>query len=129
VQLGQSPYTLVTTFRRDGTPVAVPVWAAMASGRLYVRAERESGKVKRLARDSRAELAPCNAAGRRVGPATPARGRIMPAAEEATAERALMRRYGGLREAFERTVDFLRVDMCYLEFTPVGEETERQTVS
>jgi hypothetical protein len=27
-------------------------------------------------------------------------------------------RYGRLREAFERTVDLMRVDMCYLELTP-----------
>jgi PPOX class probable F420-dependent enzyme len=116
-ELGDTPYTLLTTFRRDGTPVAVPVWAALSRGRLYVRSERATGKVKRLVRDGRAEVAPCNAFGRALAPGTPARGRVLPAEEEATAERALSSRYGPLREAFERSVDLMRVEMCYLELT------------
>lgn len=116
--LGTSPYTLLTTFRRDGTAVAVPVWSAMASGRLYVRTERSAGKVKRLAANGRAEVAPCDVVGRAFAPGTPARGRVLPADEEPIAERALAGRYGRVREAFERTVDLMRVDMCYLELTP-----------
>lgn len=116
--LGLSPYTLLTTFRRDGTAVAVPVWAAMDNGRLYVRSERAAGKVKRLARNGRAEVAPCDVVGRALAAGTPARGRILPADEEPVAEQALAHRYGRGRDAFERTVDLMRVDMCYLELTP-----------
>ena len=39
-------------------------------------------------------------------------------AEEAIAERALAGRYGLGRELFERAMDVLRVDMCFLELTP-----------
>lgn len=117
-ELGRSPYTLLSTFRRDGTAVAVPVWAAMDNGRLYVRSERAAGKVKRLARTGRAVVAPCDAVGRALAPGSAARGRILAADEEPTAERALARRYGAVREAFERTVDLMRIDMCYLELTP-----------
>src|ERR1700682_182905 len=51
--------TLLVTYRRDGTPVPTPVWAAQEAGRLYVRSERGSGKVKRLRRDTRLLLGPC----------------------------------------------------------------------
>jgi len=115
----QAPaYTLVTTFRRDGTAVATPVWAADRDGKLYVRSERESGKVKRLRRDPRALIAPCTTQGKPLNPPTPATGRVLPPEEEPTAEEALSRRYGFGRAAFERVVDLLRVDMCYLELTP-----------
>jgi PPOX class probable F420-dependent enzyme len=111
-------HTLVVTFRRDGSPVATPVWAAVREGRAYVRVERGSGKVKRLGRDSRALLAPSTARGRRLGPPLAVRGRVLDAAEEYIAERALADRYGLGRSVFERTVDLVRIDMCYLELTP-----------
>jgi hypothetical protein len=38
--------------------------------------------------------------------------------EEHIAERALARRYGNVRALFERAMDVMRVDMCYLELTP-----------
>ncbi len=116
--MGATPYTLVTTFRCDGTPVATPVWAAQRDGRLYVRAERQCGKVTRLRRDPCALVAPCTSRGAPLGPPTPATGRELRPQDEPVAEEALARRYGLGRAVFERLVDYLRVDMCYLEFTP-----------
>jgi hypothetical protein len=37
--------------------------------------------------------------------------------QEAIAERVLASRYGLGRELFERAMDIMRVDMCYLEIT------------
>jgi uncharacterized protein len=34
--LGRERYVSMTSFRRDGTPVASPVWVVAATGRLYV---------------------------------------------------------------------------------------------
>jgi dimethylaniline monooxygenase (N-oxide forming) len=112
--------TLVVTFRRDGTPVATPVWAAIADGSAYVRAERGSGKVRRLRHDSRVLLAPCTTRGRQLGPPLAASGRVLAAGEEQIAEQALAERYGLTRAAFERTMDAMHVDMCYLELTPAA---------
>lgn len=113
-----TPYTLVTTFRRDGTPVATPVWAAERDGRLYIRAERQCGKVKRLRRDPRALVAPCTSRGAPLAPSTPATGRVLSPQDEPAAEQTLAQRYGLGRSVFERVIDWLRVDMCYLELTP-----------
>jgi len=109
---------LLVTFRRDGTPVPTPVWAAPAQGRLYVRSERYAGKLKRLRNDSRLLVAPCTVRGRPLGAPFEARARMLEAAEEPQAERALAERYGLGRALFERTMDLLRVDMCFLVITP-----------
>jgi PPOX class probable F420-dependent enzyme len=94
------------------------VWAAPAGGALYVRSERSSGKVKRLRRDGRLLIAPCTARGQPLGPPFEASARVLAGEEESLAERALATRYGLGRELFERAMDLLRVDMCYLEVTP-----------
>jgi PPOX class probable F420-dependent enzyme len=110
--------SLLVTYRRDGTPVPTPVWAAEAAGRLYVRSERGAGKIKRLRRDSRMLVAPCTVRGRPLGAPFEARARVLDPQEEPLGAQALVRRYGLGRELFERGMDILRVDMCYLEITP-----------
>jgi hypothetical protein len=45
---------------------------------------------------------------------------VLGAEEEHVAETALAARYGAGRALFERTADAMRVDMAYLELTPVG---------
>lgn len=113
--------SLLVTYRRDGRPVATPVWAAPGDdGRLYVRSERAAGKVKRLRRDPRMLVAPCTVRGEPLGAPFEAHARVLAPDEEAVGELALARRYGLGREIFERAMDILRVDMCYLEITPGG---------
>jgi len=115
-----SKRSLLVTYRRDGTPVPTPAWAAERDGRLYVRSERSSGKVKRLAGDPRMLIAPSTARGEPLGPPVEAIARVLPREEEAGAERVLAGRYGLGRRLFELAMDILRVDMCYLEITPAA---------
>ncbi|HST32352.1 MAG TPA: PPOX class F420-dependent oxidoreductase [Solirubrobacteraceae bacterium] len=117
-QVAAHKRALLVTYRRDGTPVPTPVWAAPGGGRLYVRSERDAGKLKRLHNDARLLVAPCTVRGKPLGAPLEARARMLAPAEEAVAERALAARYGFGRELFERTMDLLRVDMCFLEITP-----------
>jgi PPOX class probable F420-dependent enzyme len=98
--------------------VPTPVWAAPAGEVLYARSERCSGKVKRLRRDPRMLVAPCTVRGEPLGAPFEASGRVLSPEEEPLAERTLAERYALGRELFERTMDLLRVDMCYLELTP-----------
>ena len=106
---------LVVTYRKDGTPVPTPVWAAEDAGRLYVRSERACGKVKRLRKDSRVLIAPCTVRGKPLGPPLQATGRLIDPHEEPHAEQVLARRYGLGRALFEWTMDRLHIDMGYLE--------------
>jgi PPOX class probable F420-dependent enzyme len=106
------------SYRRDGTPVPTPVWAAEKDGRLYVRSERTSGKLRRLRRDPRMLIAPCSARGKPLGAPLEASARVLMPHQEAEAERTLASRYGFGRLLFELAIDLLRVDTCYLEITP-----------
>jgi hypothetical protein len=63
--LGDEKYLLLTTFKRDGTPVATPVWAApLDSGEIGFWTSSGSGKVKRIAHTSRVTVQPCDARGK-----------------------------------------------------------------
>jgi uncharacterized protein len=87
--LAREPFVSITTFRRDGTPVSVPVWCAADNGTLLVFSEAESGKVKRIRRDAHVRLAPCSARGKPHGPAVDADASLV---EETTRVRALLAR-------------------------------------
>jgi uncharacterized protein len=66
-------YVRLVTFRRDGTPVATPVWFARdAEGRLIVYSAPDAGKLKRVRNNGRVEVAPCTAKGVATGPMLPA---------------------------------------------------------
>jgi uncharacterized protein len=62
-RLGAATYLSLTTFRKDGTPVATPVWASRDSEHLYVWTETDAGKIKRLRNNCRVLLAPCDSRG------------------------------------------------------------------
>jgi PPOX class probable F420-dependent enzyme len=63
--LDDEKYILLTTFRRDGTPVATPVWVVgLDGGRLGFWTSSGSGKAKRLAHTERVTVSPCDARGR-----------------------------------------------------------------
>ncbi|MEU6863200.1 PPOX class F420-dependent oxidoreductase [Streptomyces sp. NPDC046876] len=63
-ELGRSPYVSLTTFRKDGTPVATPVWAVVEDGELYVWTRSDAWKVKRIRNNGRVTLAACDVRGR-----------------------------------------------------------------
>ncbi|MGW6710708.1 PPOX class F420-dependent oxidoreductase [Streptomyces sp. NPDC054956] len=65
-ELGKARYVSLTTFRKDGTPVATPVWAVADGGELYVWTRSDSWKVKRIARDGRVTVVACDVRGRVV---------------------------------------------------------------
>jgi PPOX class probable F420-dependent enzyme len=100
--LGTWGYIMLTTFRRDGTPVACPVWWAPSSDarRLYVVTALASGKVKRIRHNAHVALAPCTHSGEVRGPTLDATARMLPTAESQPAADAIVRRYGWLAHMF-----------------------------
>jgi hypothetical protein len=74
-----SRYVSLVTHRRNGTPVATPVWAVEDNGKLLVWTRVDSGKVKRLRKDTRVTVTPCDS-----------RGRTAPDAQPSTATARLM---------------------------------------
>jgi uncharacterized protein len=86
-------YLSLTSFRRDGTGVATPVWFVEAGGRLLVETDAGSYKVRRIRRDPRVTIAPCTATGRLRGTPVPAWAELLPDAEVARVERLMARKY------------------------------------
>jgi PPOX class probable F420-dependent enzyme len=65
VALSDEKYMLLTTFRRDGTPVSTPVWVVALDGDIVgFWTSSGSGKAKRLAHTARVTVQPSDARGR-----------------------------------------------------------------
>jgi uncharacterized protein len=86
-------YLSVTTFKRDGTAVATPVWFVADNGRLLVVTDAESFKVKRIRRNPAVTVARCSASGRVHGEPVAARAEILPDTEMGRTERLMNRKY------------------------------------
>lgn len=88
-------YTLLTTFRRNGTPVGTPVHVASPPGDEtgYFRTWNTTGKAKRLRNDNRVELAPSTFRGKPLGPGVPAQARLLEGAEAEHAAELLAARH------------------------------------
>ncbi|MFD7231067.1 PPOX class F420-dependent oxidoreductase [Streptomyces sp. NPDC059881] len=63
-ELDRAKYISLTTFRKDGTGVATPVWFAVEGGEVYVWTRSDSWKVKRLRRDGQVTVTACDVRGR-----------------------------------------------------------------
>jgi PPOX class probable F420-dependent enzyme len=86
-------YLSLTTFRRDGTGVATPVWFVQEGRRLLVETDRYSYKVHRIRGNPDVQIAVCTATGRLRGQQMNARAELLPDAETGRVERLLADKY------------------------------------
>ena len=84
---------LLTSYRRDGTPVATPVSIAFDGDRAFFRTWETAWKAKRLRRNPSVQIAPSTLRGEQTGPAVNARARLLTGDEAKLARRALARRH------------------------------------
>jgi uncharacterized protein len=99
-------YALLITFRGDGTAVPTPVWFALLDDHhLVIHTEERTAKVRRIRRDPRARVFPCDPRGMPLGPGVEGTARILEAADERErAEAALDRHYGRPRRLYEKVM-------------------------
>ena len=83
----QGKYLSLTSFKRDGTPVATPVWFVAKDGHLLVETDADSYKVKRIRRNPHVRIALCDARGRLRGPSVEGEAEIHPESDPGRAER------------------------------------------
>ena len=105
-------YVALTTYRRDGTPVTTPVWAAAEGESLYLFSNASAGKVKRLRNSSRAAIAPCTATGKVTGAQLPAEAFNLTNDQMPKVWRLLTKKYGlavRLFIAYDRARALLRM--------------------
>ncbi|KUJ69827.1 pyridoxamine 5'-phosphate oxidase [Streptomyces albus subsp. albus] len=86
---------LLTSYKRDGTPVGTPVSIAVEGDHAYIRTYGTAWKAKRMRRNPVVEIAPCTMRGRPTGPGARARTHLLAAGsgESRHAARMLTRKY------------------------------------
>lgn len=121
-------YMSLTTFRKNGEPVATPVWFAQKETLLYFFTFPSAGKLKRIRHTARVTVAPCTLNGKVTGPASEARAHIvMDAQEKALADQALAKKYGLIWYAYNGLMGAMRViqrrpksERVYVAIEPAG---------
>jgi PPOX class probable F420-dependent enzyme len=83
---------LLTTYKRDGTPVATPVTIAVDGDRAFVRTWHSAWKARRMRNNPAVLVAPATVRGRPTGDAVAARSRLLEGEEAKRAARAIARR-------------------------------------
>src|SRR5437868_4326252 len=92
-QFAKQNYINLQTFKKDGTPVATPVWFAEDGGELYVYTLANSGKMKRLRNNRRVRVAVSNARGKLKGEWVEGEARLLDQAESAKGNRRITEKY------------------------------------
>jgi PPOX class probable F420-dependent enzyme len=96
--LAGEKYISLTTFKKDGTAVATPVWVVSDDGRrLLVWTGPDTWKVKRLRRDPRVLVAASDYRGRTRGESVEGVGRLLDIPQGSLVEPLLDRKYGLMR--------------------------------
>ncbi|MBD0021529.1 PPOX class F420-dependent oxidoreductase [Gordonia sp. (in: high G+C Gram-positive bacteria)] len=88
-------YVALTTFRKDGTPVVTPLWAALDGDRLVMWTVTDSWKVKRIRRNPEVIVQACDARGKELtGEPVPARAEILDAVGTERVRGLIAAKYG-----------------------------------
>jgi uncharacterized protein len=113
---------VLVTFKRSGEAMPSPINHGVADGKLYVRTDPSTGKVKRLRNNPNVVVVPCNLRGKLKGQAVAGVATILPESEHAHAEAAIAANWSLPMKVFERGLDkgsqAFGIDMAYIEITP-----------
>lgn len=111
---------LLTTYRRDGTPVGTPVHIAVDGDRAFVRTWDTAWKLKRIRNNPEVEIAPSTMRGKPTGPAIRAHARVLTGDQSAAAGRAIGRKYPILHGVLIPLFHRLRGNTTmHVELTPI----------
>jgi PPOX class probable F420-dependent enzyme len=87
-------YLSVTSFKRDGTGVATPVWFVSDGTRLFALTDLYSAKVRRIRRNPHVLIASCRADGKLRTEPVPARADVLTATSDLErVQQLLIKRY------------------------------------
>ncbi|MER6127782.1 PPOX class F420-dependent oxidoreductase [Streptomyces sp. NPDC001795] len=93
-RLGSGKYVLITSYRRNGTPVATPVWVVRDGDSLGVWTPADSWKVKRIRARADILVGPCDLRGNPTGEQIPATAEICDTATTARYRQLIAKKYG-----------------------------------
>ncbi|MFJ4539597.1 PPOX class F420-dependent oxidoreductase [Streptomyces tibetensis] len=92
--LGAGKYLLITSYRRNGTPVATPVWVVRDGAALGAWTPADSWKVKRIRNRADVLVGPCDLRGNPTGDQVPATAEVCDPATTARYRQLIARKYG-----------------------------------
>src|SRR5689334_2976862 len=90
---------LLTTYKRDGTPIATPVSVGFDGERAFFRSYDRAWKTKRLRNNPGVDVAPATLRGKPTGPGIRARATLLSDDQAKLAAKALARRHPLLQAA------------------------------
>ncbi|MEV6025821.1 PPOX class F420-dependent oxidoreductase [Streptomyces sp. NPDC052036] len=93
-RLATGKYLLITSYRKNGTPVATPVWVVSDGDALGVWTAADSWKVKRIRARSDVLIGPCDLRGNPTGDQIPATAEICDRTTTARYRGLIARKYG-----------------------------------
>lgn len=91
--LRQTKTVLLTTYKRDGSPVDTPVSIAFVGDRAFFRSYHKAWKTKRLRNNPEVEVAPSTVSGHVTGPPLHARAELLQGDDAKLAAKALAGRH------------------------------------
>ncbi|MBU9763926.1 PPOX class F420-dependent oxidoreductase [Mycobacterium sp. TNTM28] len=113
---------VLVTFKKSGEAIPSPINHGVAGGKLYVRTDASTGKVKRIRNNPNVLVVPSNLRGRPAGPVVAGVARILPEAEHAHADTVIAANWSTPMKLFERSLDVgsqtLGVPMAFIEIRP-----------
>ncbi|MBE1491483.1 PPOX class F420-dependent oxidoreductase [Plantactinospora soyae] len=94
-EIGRSKYVSLTTYRRNGTGVATPVWHVLNGDELFVVTDAGAWKVKRIRNNRQVVVTVCDFRGKIAPGAPSAQGtaRLLDETETEFGRRLLARKY------------------------------------
>jgi PPOX class probable F420-dependent enzyme len=93
VRTVRGKYLNITSYKRNGTAVATPVWFVEQGGRLLVETDAASGKVKRIRHNPAVLVAECSASGRLRGDQLSAVAELLPSPKSPGLHRLVTAKY------------------------------------
>ncbi|MEB3983095.1 PPOX class F420-dependent oxidoreductase [Mycobacterium sp. 663a-19] len=116
---------LLVTFKRSGEAMPSPINHGVADGKIYVRTDPSTGKVKRIKNNQRVVVVPCSLRGKPKGQAVAGTARILPESEHAHADKVIAGNWSLPMRLFERSLDkgsaAFGMPTAYIEITPAQE--------
>lgn len=113
---------VLVTFKRSGQPMPSPINHGVADGKLYVRTDASTGKVKRIRNNPNVLVVASNLRGKPSGPVVAGVARILPEAEHAHADAVIAANWSGPMKVFERSLDYgsqtMGMPIAFIEITP-----------
>ena len=115
---------LLTTYRRDGTPIGTPVNIAVDGERAFVRTFDTAWKLKRIRKNPIVEIAPSTVRGKPTGSTIRARARVLGGTESDRASRAINKKHPILHGVLVPVVHRIRGnETIHIELTPFAPGT------